>query len=258
MAIDYIFNLKCAEDLCDRFERHILSLFLREGDSEEKPIPYFVWLRPYREYFEPVKVCVKLCRILKPQSFGDRRILFFEAVASLEHIRDTKNIKDFKRNLDIVRLCFRLVSDEVSAICSAFGEEEKERMNEALHDYLHDCHYSSVAMSVSAVESRLLKLMCLASPELERELEKKTLGQLIYEYTNNKDRYKNVVPEEHEPLLQLCNTYRTFSVHPKKRKITGRLAGSILDLAIEFLTDQDTKPEVVEAQLIASGEDKQS
>jgi len=48
-----------------------------------------------------------------------------------------------------------------------------------------------------------------------------------------------------EPLLQLCNTYRTFSVHPKKLKIKPTLAGSILNLSIEFLTDQDTKLEAV-------------
>ena len=152
----------------------------------------------------------------------------------------------------MVKLGFRITSNELSAICSAFDDEEKERMNEAIHDYFEGCNYSCVAMSVSAAESRLLKLMCLASPDSKVELEKKTLGQLIYEYVTNKDNYKNVVPEKHEPLLQLCNTYRTFSVHPKKQRITGRLATSILNLAIEFLTDQDTRPKVVEAQLIAS------
>ena len=183
---------------------------------------------------------------------------FYEAASDLEDPLKTKDLNDFNHFLEGLRIGFSKISEEVACICSSFDSEEKERMNEAIHTFREGCNYSCVAMSVSAAESRLLKLMCLARPDSERELEKKTLGQLIYEYVNNKDSYKNVVPEKHEPLLQLCNTYRTFSVHPKKQKITSRLATSILNLAIEFLTDQDTKPEVVKAQLIASGEDKQS
>lgn len=237
MAIDYISNLQRAEDLCDQFVKRIASVFLEEGDREEKHIPHLVWLKPYQERFRPIKACVELCRILKPQSLGNRSSVFFEAASCLSSLQETPNIESLRSHLNMVKLGFRITSNELSAICSAFDDEEKERMNEAIHAYFEGCNYSCVAMSVSAAESRLLKLMCLASPDSKVELEKKTLGQLIYEYVTNKDNYKNVVPEKHEPLLQLCNTYRTFSVHPKKQRITGRLATSILNLAIEFLTD---------------------
>lgn len=254
MVIDYISSLKKAIDLCDDFRRDILSLFQGQVKSEEQHIPYFVWLKPYLEYFEPVKGCVELCRILKPRFPLDSERAFFDAASSLASLEKTTNIKNFKINLRLLKACFSMISAEVSRICSSFDKEEKERINEAIHDYIQGCSYSCVAMSVSAVESRLLELMCLVNPDSEGELQKKTLGQLIYEYISDKDNYKNVVPEKHEPLLQLCNTYRTFSVHPKKHRITGRIANSILSLAIEFLIDRNTKPEVAKAKIVATKE----
>ena len=253
MFIDYISSLENVLSLCDSFESSIQTIFYSEGRAEESSEPYFVSSRVYREYFEPIKACVELCQILKLRIPGFE-YEFYDSASSLEKSPDTRSLKDLKLHLKAIRLGFSIIGKEVSVFCSAFDKEEKERVNEAIHTFREGCNYSCVAMSVSAAESRLLKLMCLVSPESERELEKKTLGQLIYEYVNNKDNYKNVVPEKHEPLLQLCNTYRTFPVHPKKQKITGRLASSILNLAIEFLVDQDTKPEVAKAKLIAGSE----
>lgn len=256
MAIDYLAHFKNAVKLCDEFENSIVYVYFGEGKAEKSSTAYFCLDDYYRERFSPIKACVQLCRILKLLSLRKHESFLYEQASSLENPRKIIKLEDFKSCLKSVRLAFKIARNEMVAFCSAFDEEEKERMNEAIHTYLEDCNYSCVAMSVSAVESRLLKLMCLASPESERELEKKTLGQLIYEYVNNKDNYKNVVPEKHEPLLQLCNVYRTFSVHPKKHKIKGPIASSILNLSIEFLTDQNTKPEVVEAQLISSKEGK--
>lgn len=252
MAIDYISNLRRAEYLCDQFVKRIAKIFLNEGNREDKHIPSLVWLKPYQQRFRPIKACIELCRILKMQSLGELESSFFEAASFLDSLMETPSIESLKSHISMVKVGFSSMRNELSAICSAFDVEEKERMNEAIHNYFEGCNYSCVAMSVSAVESRLLRLMCLVSPDSRLELEKKTLGQLIWEYVNNKDNYKNVVSEKHEPLLGLCNIYRTFSVHPKKQRITGRLATSILNLALEFLTDGATRPEVVEGQLIAS------
>ena len=129
-------------------------------------------------------------------------------------------------------------------------------MNEAFHCEFERCRYSTVAMSVSAAESRLLKLMCLARPEFENALDEKTLGQLVWEYVNNKEKYKNVVPEKHEPLLQLCNVYRIFSVHPKRETITQGMTSSILQLTLGFLQDSSTRPEAVKDTLTSSEKGK--
>lgn len=255
-AINYLANFENAQKLCDKFEQRVETVFFRGGESKESNIPDLSLAEFYRELLSPIKACIQMCQILKLSSLRDYESFFYEEASSLEDTTKIKNLEDFKSHLKTIKLAFTMAAGEMQAFCSSFDEEEKERINEAINTYLLDCNYSCVAMSVSAVESRLLKLMCIANPDSKDKLEKKTLGQLIYEYISNKKDYKNVVPERHEPLLDLCNTYRTFSVHPKKQKIRPPIASSILNLAIEFLIDQDTKPEVVKAQLLASGEDE--
>jgi len=256
MLIDYISNLERAEELCDKFEEVVLHYFFKDGKSNDNTTPNYCWTEVYQKGFTPIKACVQMCSMLKPEALRPYETTFIQAAASLETPRDIPKLQNFRRNFDFIRLVFGMAEEEILNFSSAFDDEEKIRINEAIHNHFEDCNYSCVAMSVSAVESRLLKLMCLASPDSEPELREKTLGQLIFEYLENKEQYKKVVPKKHEHLLQLCNTYRTFSVHPKKEKIKPTIAGSILNFTIEFLTDQDTKPEVVKAQLSASGEDK--
>jgi len=67
-----------------------------------------------------------------------------------------------------------------------------------------------------AREFRLLSSMTSVSSD--PKLAKMTLGQLINEYLDNKDEYRKIIPKKYEPLLEYCNTYRVFSVHPKKEK----------------------------------------
>ena len=130
---------------------------------------------------------------------------------------------------------------EIKYLGLLLDETEMNRINEAIHDFLESCYYSSVAMSVYAIESRLLKLMLSVRPEKEKRLESMTLGQLLREYTDNKEQYNNVIPKKHEPLLDLCNVYRVFSVHPKGEEINKNKATAVLTLSIEFLTDEETQ-----------------
>jgi len=255
MFIDYLACFKNSVEECESFKKRILDIYF-DGGRKEKPLQYFCLFSGYQERFIPVKKCVQLCRILKLPVFEGHDSSLYDAASDLEDYRQMVDLKSFEVNINVVIAEFGVVKNEIAVFCSAFDEEEKERINEAIHNNIEGCNYSCVAMSVSAVESRLLKLMCIMSPDSEAELEKKTLGQLIVEYIDNKSKYRNVVPDRHDHLLGLCNTYRTFSVHPKKQRITGGVASSIFNLAIEFLTDSNTNPEVVKAQLAASEEAK--
>ena len=91
-------------------------------------------------------------------------------------------------------------------------------------------------MSVSAIEFRLFSLMMAICPD--PKLEELTLGQLIREYLDNKQKYGNVIPKKHEHLLDHCNIYRIFSVHPKKEEINKPIASSILSMTFLFLLDK--------------------
>jgi len=249
MLFDYLSGIKNVPELCDELERIVLKYYFKDGKANKSEDPNYPWTSLYRMYFAPIGACVQLCELLKPAALKPYQKGILQAASSLQTPRDIPELKDFRVNLNLIKSTFRAAEEEISNFCSAFDDEEKIRINEAIHDYLEDCNYSCVAMSVSAVESRLLKLMCLANPDLEPELREKTLGQLIGEYLENKEKYKKVVPKKHDYLLQLCNTYRTFSVHPKRERIKPTVAGSILTLAIEFLIDEDTKLEAVKAQI---------
>lgn len=252
MLIDYISGLEHAEYLCDELEKRVEQIFYQKGISKPSIIPNHCLTTVYQDVIFPVKACVKLCEILKFNAHKLFMDSFLKATSNLEDIHQTKSFHDFKVNLEFVKSNFIAAKDELLTFCSAFDDEEKERINEAIHGFFENCNYSCVAMSVSAAESRLLKLMCLSRPDLSHQLQDYTLGQLLSEYAKNKVAYKRIIPKKHEPLLQLCNTYRIPSVHPKKQVIKGTIAGSILNLALEFLTDHETQPEIVRAQLIAN------
>lgn len=256
MFIDYLSCFKNALKESEDFKKHIITVYFDEGRKKEYPIDYFCLSPTYQQYFMPIKKCAELSRILKLPSFERYDSDLYEIMRDLEDDQEVKDLENFILIADLLIAEFGVAEEEIAIFCSAFDEEEKERINEAIHNYLEGCNYSCVAMSVSAIESRLLKLMCFVNPDSEGDLEKKTLGQLIVEYIDNKSKYKDIVPKEHENLLGLCNTYRTFSVHPKKRKIKATTASAIFQLAIDFLTDPNTKPEAVKTQLVASEEVK--
>ncbi len=119
-------------------------------------------------------------------------------------------------------------------------DEERKRLNEAFNCYIEELNYSSIIMSVSSIESRLYTLMY--SKSLDEKLKDLTLGQLIKEYSDHKSTYHNVIPKKHQPLLEYCNTYRVFSVHPKEEKITRSNATVILCMTCSFLFDKNMKP----------------
>ncbi len=243
MIIDYFTALNNIDEIVNDFQNSIEYVFFNEGKDKKCNITNITRDMVYREYYRETSACVELLRFLNYQIKSSKHD-FFAAASSLDSNLENNEIDTFKLNVRSLQLGFKRMRGNISTTCEALDIEEKERLNEAIHCYLENCYFSSIAMSVSAVESRLLKLMINVSPESKVEIEKNTLGQLIYEYSNNKAKYKNVVPEKHKALLDLCNTYRVFSVHPKKQKVTPQIATSVLSLSIEFLTDKDTRVEV--------------
>ena len=241
MIIDYFSTLKNIEEECDKFKRAIVNVFFKGGktkyyDKENN----ITQNRLYRTHFSNIRSCVELSKFLDFKVTGFD-FQFFQCFSCLDSSSDINNIEDFDLYVDGIKLGFFKLHDQIENFYNSFDEEERKRINESIHCIFECCFFSSVSMSVSAVESRLLKLMCNVSPEFKNKLEKMALGQLVFEYSRNKEKYKNIVPEKHTPLLDLLNTYRIFSVHPKQQEITSLIAKSILNLSIEFLVDENTE-----------------
>lgn len=155
-----------------------------------------------------------------------------------EWVRKRTNvINDIRR----IEELFEIFKTEIKETVDYLSDFEKGRLSEAIHNYLEGCYNSCVAMAVTSIEFKLLDILKSVNQENADKLEEFTLGTLINEYLKNKVKYKNVIPKRHEPLLELCNTYRIFSVHPKKEKVGSRIAESVLNLTFEFLLDKTLK-----------------
>jgi len=119
----------------------------------------------------------------------------------------------------------------------AIDEVEYIRLDEGIDCFFEGNFHAAIAMVASAVERRLFLLMSNIRPDKKEELEKLTFGQLIAEYLNKKDEYKQVVPSKHEQLLNHINRLRVLSVHPKGERITQVNARTLIEEALQFLID---------------------
>ena len=235
----YLFDMKKLEQLCDELEKEILNRFFEYEQSEKASKDYYQYTPIFQQLFNPIEDTIAALGLFNIEAIRANKDFLEESVYRL---KDRSWPRDgFKRLVSGVRNVFSDAKEEIEHLCSMLDETEMGRINEAIHDFLEECYYSSVAMSVCAIESRLLKLMLSARPGEEEKLENMTLGQLIGEYIHNEEQYKNKIPKEHKHLLELCNTYRIFSVHPQKVEINKYKASAILNLSIDFLTDEKTQ-----------------
>ena len=151
-------------------------------------------------------------------------------------------LDNFEEIISNIKDVFQDARGELEDKLGLLEPEEKKRLNEAMNCYMQKLNYSSIVMSVSAIESRLFSLMMLKEPSAK--LETLSLGGLITEYLLNKQRYGNVISSKHLPLLQYCNTYRILSVHPKKESIQRANATTILCMSCSFLFDKELKTKI--------------
>jgi hypothetical protein len=101
-------------------------------------------------------------------------------------------------------------------------------------------------MSVSAVELELSKILD-SDQHVSFLYEEKmgdslpTFGTLIHFFFDNIDDAAlspHLWLKEFKLLLDLCNKYRIFSVHPKGKKVGHNVATSVLHLTFEFFSNK--------------------
>jgi len=159
--------------------------------------------------------------------------------------------KIFKNHLDSV---FESIDDiykeEIKERLKIMTCQECTRLDEAITNFRNDCFFSSVIMAVSAVEARLHYLIKAKNKTIySKYFEKATLGTLISLFDKKVKHFsdkkfnsiKNILPEEHTPLIEVFNTYRIYSAHPKDKDVTPKIAQSILNFTFAFLLDKKLK-----------------
>lgn len=223
-------------ELCQELRELVEKQYLKEDGSSKKMESYFCYYPIYLQRFEPIFNSVRICDFFGIGYLEKAKDSLDQWIQDLREPTHLNRMSGFDEALKVVEQVFKNCKDKVTKKISLLDSEEIDRLNEAIHCFLEGCYYSTVAMSVSAIESRLFSLMRDAKPKAK--LGKLTLGQLITEYLENKKEYDNIIPKKHEPLLELCNVYRVFSVHPKKEEIRKPVASSILNMTFLFLLDK--------------------
>jgi hypothetical protein len=238
---DYLDTLGAVLDFIDEFENDTLSVFFKKTRKSGKF--YSVFPR-YIHYWQPLQDIVSICDILGIENLQKNKQNLLYCLNLLRNTQLNQSKKFFKSRLELMKGYFQEAEGEIDRKIALLEENEWFRLNEALNCYVQELNCSAIAMSVSAVESRLYSLMKSENPSEEPNLKTLTLGQLIKEYVENKERYGSVVLEKHLPLLNYCNVYRILSVHPKKDKVTRANATAIMSMTFSFLFDKEQKAKI--------------
>lgn len=244
MKYDVFGDLSASENLFENFKIEVNHHFsdgiggIIEEVYGEKC--WYCYLPEYQRYLKRIKNFVLLIKMLNLEMLGHHQIDDLEKVPDrLNNHELVKRRQTVIRDIDEIKRIVDVTKQHVEKKISMLSAFEKERLCEAMHAYSDGCPYSCVAMAVSAIEFKLLKILKAKNSERIEKIGLPTLGAIINDYIKNKNEYNSVIPEKHENLLNLCNTYRILAVHARPERITQGIAESILNLTFAFLLDDE-------------------
>lgn len=262
MIADYFTPLQDMPSHCSRFKDWVLKTFFttknQYGNPQRSDTPsaetwmyngHFCYHPDYQRYLETIKRCIQLCHVFGVAKLTAMQPNMLEHAYALGHPELVKTRKEFEIKVDAIGAAFASEGFPIAGMITQLHSQESERMLEAVHSLFEGCRFSAVAMAVSAIEFRLHDFMKQLTPEAE--LDKLTLGQLMGECLDEKKPYLNRLPDRHRPLLELCNKFRIFSVHPKTTILGQNEAISVINLAFSFILDPQMRK--VSADVIRYG-----
>ncbi len=249
LITDYFEPLANMVGYCQQFKDWVVkSFFSRKtqyGGYEKSDAPVETWAYSghysydpdYQRHLETIKRCVQICHVFGIARLNVMQPKLLERAYALGQPDSVKTRTQFEENVSFVANTFQAEGLPIGSMISRLHTTEKERLLEAIHCLFEGCRYSAIAMAASAIEFRLLDFMKRVNPTIGDELERRTLGSLIDECLKD-PLYSKKLPERHRPLLELCNQFRIFSVHPKTELVGQNEAMSVINLAFSFILDE--------------------
>lgn len=237
--MEYYYNtIKFFDGVAKSFENDMLSSKLSIVIGKEN-LPL-----KEAEFLKMLRNIVTICSFFGVASFDERINHLNDEINELDNSLRMGHKDGIKSNLMSIKAYFSGSENyspqrELIKKLILLNDDEKNRLNEAFNCYVNDFYYSTIVLSVSAVESRLFTIMNFINDS--KNIDKLTLGGLITEYLKNEETYNKIIPQKHLQLLHYCNTYRVLSVHPKKERITKSNATAILSMTCSFLFDENMK-----------------
>jgi hypothetical protein len=164
MTLNYFKTMCNMEQVCDEFKSATKELFMittADGSRIFPKInsnPFYCFSPRYMQYIEYLIPSMEVCDKLGIQTLEMEKPLLDSTLIRLQTPQIVQSWEGFEHHLNIIKKIFGETRDELWSVLSILSEDEMSRMNEAIHDLTEGCYYSSIAMSVSALESRLLDL----------------------------------------------------------------------------------------------------
>lgn len=240
---DYLFYSKILASFCENFKNETVEIAFTSPKTKKTILratdPNYCWYPSYQEKLTIIGDIVEICDLFGIDYLSENKHVMTQNIGYLNAPESIETKDDFEHYLDRIKEFFEDTQEALTTKLKLLDKQETDRLNEALNCYLNGCYFSTVAMSVSAIESRLLSLMKAKNAGLGKK--RLTLGQLLEEYETNQAMYGSIIPEKHQSLPKYCNAYRTFSVHPKKEVISKTTATSIIYAAFAFLLDEKAR-----------------
>jgi hypothetical protein len=244
---------------CERFKEWVVKSYFMQKTQygyEKSDSPTGSWAYhgeycyhpEYQQRLEVVKRCIQLCHVFGIARLNSMQEKLVECSHRLGQPEIVKSRDQFEQSLDFISKVFRDDGFPISGMISQLHASEMERMLEAIHCLFEGCRYSAIAMAASAIEFRLLDFMAQLEPAKREEFEKKPLGSLISECLDENSVYSKKLPKRHRPLLELCNEFRIFSVHPKTEVVGVNEAMSAINLAFSFILDPRMRKVTLDAE----------
>jgi len=158
----------------------------------------FCYTPLYRDFFDGLKRIIEICDIFGISGLERTKGKLTQAAADLTNPQTVRDWAAFVDRVDFIKQAFTDAKPSIEQVVSQLAPEEVARLDEAIHDALEGCNYSATAISVTAIEFRLLRLMKRKTGGAS--LEGLTLGQLVSKALSD-PAYSGLIPDKHKPLL---------------------------------------------------------
>lgn len=241
---DYIDQFKNFDEHLDELEGEIEEIGVFDQKAE-KPIPKFNFWPRIRHYTLMIETLPLFGELFNLDPINRNLSALRKSLACLTNDNIGRSEDDVVGSIEELRnRLWPMIKEEVQDKASRINADEERRLDEALHNYKSGCYFSTVAMSVTAIESRMRCGMKEEGGEeipieYGREFDELTLGQLIDEYRENKEEYNFFVPARFNNIFDLVNDYRIFSVHPKDVIVQKGDARSVLTNSFNLLIHEE-------------------
>lgn len=245
MKVQYIDDLEEFGQVIDRIKELTEEYSFEEDDERHLDGSYFQFYPVFRNKAAVIEELTLFGELLNIDSINHSYGPLKSRLSPLFDPSSTYSYQDLDRSINLVEGIWEDNSEEIKEKTGRIEDKERKRLNEALHNFKEGCYYSAIAMSVTAIESRLLNGMKAESKSSKpqnyssRDFDELMLGQIINEYEDNKGNYNNFIPEKFENIFRVANDYRIFSVHPKSVNVQKGEARSVLTNSFNLLIHED-------------------